>query len=608
MYLKYCFYLFLIVLCLGANTKDIVLIKIKGQKDYLQCKTGGSSGYICPRENADSILVYTPPRYAGGFSHNNGYKAIGKNSSHPQLLKQYEVTEILDNEKVIFSINNESIAWNKEEGRYVIVNEDNLDEKLYITIPSPPPIETEISLKGTYTNQELYNLFNSQIYNDSANLSATNPKNEMIRNKGNEEFEQIFSKYNKNYQQNRESISSAFKEGIFSLKLQDGNKIDCEKGKDKPNIEKEIYRPKNDSRIRGCQFMHCGPFIKDNKKYNISLIFEHSIIGLDSPIALIIDEENKFVKKADIDSITAPTLKNPIYTRNYEFDKYLKTSYENKTFPPFTLDRLTKPTVKSSFELSKMYCNVDDPALSIFNKAHFNLRKDVSNKELVQLVEFVGHRISSKFETIGAVDSEQYCKKNGVYYSKNIISSPNIFSNIQEKTNPKIISINQANELFNKAKEMEDIAWGYKQDGCYARAHLVARRFEEYGIDTGKVWIKGELSIPESNIYWSYHVAPTVYVDKGNGSIERMVIDPAIANKPLSIQEWSSSMKKGTIGPDMYTSFPFPNNAGQYERTAIAFSSSNPYSPNELFNFKEDDILQKATETMKRYKQYEGEI
>ena len=157
--------------------------------------------------------------------------------------------------------------------------------------------------------------------------------------------------------------------------------------------------------------------------------------------------------------------------------------------------------------------------------------------------------------------------------------------------NEKYLSPDEVQELFKKAQAMKDIPFGYKYDGCYARAHVMARRFEAMGIPTKKAWIKGKLSVPGTDIEWNYHVAPTVTVKKGDGSIVDYVIDPSLSDKAINVDEWVALMKKNVKGPIVKTSFPFPGNASTFQRTAVAISSSDVYVP--------DGWDEKTTEEMK---------
>ncbi len=568
---KISLYLLFVVFSINANTENTVKIKIKDKEGYLQCKRGGDIGFICPRENTSPILVYNIPKLSNNKLSSKNYRAIGANSKSPELLKTYEVVEALDNGKVIFS-----------------------EMEVFYELPNTPDIKAKASLESIYNNSALAILFNSQVENTNSNSASLNSfaraTTEYVREKGNEEFEQILSKYNENYKQNRELLLSTLDKEKIVVNLADDIKVNCKKGKDAPLKDKKLEYRQNI-----CGFLKCDPIIKNNKKYNISVFSD----GL---FALVEEPENGIVEKVDINSIVNSSLQYPIYDRNPDYDEYYKL---NEYQPPFGKENITDSSTKLILELQKLYCESKEPALLHFNKMYSKLRENISKKELIHLVEFANGKILSKLAEIGSINIEEYCNINGIYYNYEAISSYDIFSNFKEKSNPNTISLDKVRELFNKAKEMKDIAWKYKKDGCYSRAHLVARRFQEEGIDVGKVWINGDLQIPKDNIHWQYHVAPIVYVDKGNNEVQRMVIDPAIADKPLSVEEWSSLMNKNALGSDLYTSFPLPINTDTYQRATIAFSSANPFRPHGELNVKESENLQIAIEVMKKYKQYE---
>lgn len=176
-----------------------------------------------------------------------------------------------------------------------------------------------------------------------------------------------------------------------------------------------------------------------------------------------------------------------------------------------------------------------------------------------------------------------------------------------QKANPKpvekTISESEVQELFKKAKNMEDIPFGYKYDGCYARAHVMARRFEAMGIPTEKVWIKGALNVPGTDIEWNYHVAPVINVKTKSGAIVKYAIDPSLNDKAVPVDDWVASMGKNVKGGVMKTSYPFPMNIAQFQRTAVAFSSSDIYVPDNDEKRSEEQNMQMAIQTMKGYTQ-----
>jgi RHS repeat-associated protein len=113
------------------------------------------------------------------------------------------------------------------------------------------------------------------------------------------------------------------------------------------------------------------------------------------------------------------------------------------------------------------------------------------------------------------------------------------------------LSLEEAQELFDLMAGQDDIAFGYLADGCYARAHLMAQRMAERGIEVRKVWTFPEpeaewISVDVSGFPdegWRYHVAPTVSVIQEDGTVQRMVIDPSLFDSPVTIEEWVGVQK-----------------------------------------------------------------
>jgi hypothetical protein len=87
----------------------------------------------------------------------------------------------------------------------------------------------------------------------------------------------------------------------------------------------------------------------------------------------------------------------------------------------------------------------------------------------------------------------------------------------------------------------------YPDDGCWARAHEMCRLMIQAGYSPAKVWIYASSSLhvktanhPNCNVYWGWHVAPTLKVDMGSGVIETMVIDPSLFYEPVRFYQWKS--------------------------------------------------------------------
>lgn len=82
------------------------------------------------------------------------------------------------------------------------------------------------------------------------------------------------------------------------------------------------------------------------------------------------------------------------------------------------------------------------------------------------------------------------------------------------------------------------IPFQHKADGCYARAHKMREVISNvYGKKSKKIFAFGKLKSGCWRNNWYYHVATLVYVNS-----YPYVIDPALANRKLSIGEWLAIM------------------------------------------------------------------
>ena len=121
------------------------------------------------------------------------------------------------------------------------------------------------------------------------------------------------------------------------------------------------------------------------------------------------------------------------------------------------------------------------------------------------------------------------------------------------------------------------------------------------GVKVKKAWIKGDLSVPGTDISWGYHVAPMIEAKDSKGNIVQYVIDPSITNKAVTLDEWAGMMDKKGRGPVMKTTYPIAENGVDFERTTIAVSSSDPYGPVDMKDATENDKLNNAEEVLAEY-------
>ncbi|MGE5344007.1 MAG: protein-glutamine glutaminase family protein [Candidatus Omnitrophota bacterium] len=128
------------------------------------------------------------------------------------------------------------------------------------------------------------------------------------------------------------------------------------------------------------------------------------------------------------------------------------------------------------------------------------------------------------------------------------------------------VTWNRAVELFNQMKtqscipcamEASCIPFKYPYDGCWIRAHMMCYLMQAQGETPEKIWISGNLhvltaNVPECEVYWGWHVAPTLLVKPNDGPAVKMVIDPSLFNRPVTLEEWKTV--QGDPGADLTSS------------------------------------------------------
>jgi hypothetical protein len=166
----------------------------------------------------------------------------------------------------------------------------------------------------------------------------------------------------------------------------------------------------------------------------------------------------------------------------------------------------------------------------------------------------------------------------------------------------KTLTENEANKLFHELSANKNIPFDYPVDCCFSRAHSMCRTITNKGIDCKKNWYFDQdwgtqkqkaslhprdadgsvVSFPDRKsgknepVQWVYHVAPTVRVEKADGTIQDMVMDPSLADRPLTKDEWKA--RQG-------------NPLGAYEED----TDSKPYFSNKKHDYYEYDPEMKET-------------
>ena len=430
------------------------------------------------------------------------------------------------------------------------------------------------------------------------------PNGNLDRTKGSAEFEKIASDFISENENNKEKIKSLYSQKNYTVTLDNGKKINCER--ETPPNSKATGDYANPIQ---CNFFNCDKVMIDGVEYDANLLYAPNTF---TPSSVQLIDKNGIAPHRNILKITSEKSSIPIEDYSDRFDSNdieEKNSIEEAL--PKNLERYGKSIAlyrddffNQSITSNIKDCSKDDESLSRFISAKDKLLEKVANLELSEFIQILadGTIISQYLDKSKAASLR--CYYDGVYLNNEAAKNLNLIDknlHIDERKR-KSISMNKANELFKEALSMKDINWQYKKDGCFARAHLMARRFEAEGVEVDKVWLKGALYIPGTDINWNYHVAPIVYVKDADGVTKKMVIDPALFDRPVSVEEWDKKIAKKTKKGSVITSFPFPDNAAEMERSSISFSTSNPFSPDENIRTTEKEKMQFAIETMEMYR------
>jgi hypothetical protein len=100
------------------------------------------------------------------------------------------------------------------------------------------------------------------------------------------------------------------------------------------------------------------------------------------------------------------------------------------------------------------------------------------------------------------------------------------------------------------------VPFGFADSGCYDRAHRMGMESAKWGIQARKLFVRKSEGLPvragsperagagdpDTAGGWEYHVALTVRARLADGSTIDVVIDPALAGKPLTVDQWLAIM------------------------------------------------------------------
>ncbi|MBL8950853.1 MAG: hypothetical protein JNK82_08760 [Myxococcaceae bacterium] len=114
----------------------------------------------------------------------------------------------------------------------------------------------------------------------------------------------------------------------------------------------------------------------------------------------------------------------------------------------------------------------------------------------------------------------------------------------------QVVTLAEAKALFDTLASAPDIPHKFIDEGCHFRAHVEAKRLEEAGVYSEKIFILPEASdlkilSPEHPLGFTlgiFHTAPCINVQLEDGRVERRVIDPSLFKGPVPEETWARSM------------------------------------------------------------------
>lgn len=117
------------------------------------------------------------------------------------------------------------------------------------------------------------------------------------------------------------------------------------------------------------------------------------------------------------------------------------------------------------------------------------------------------------------------------------------------------VSLADARALLDLFENLGPLACAITDEGCEGRAMAMTWLMEQMGIESRKIYAMsgGEemygLSRHGAKL-WNYHVAPVIRVRGPRGGLPvDMVLDPALAENPITVPQWLSFMGRKTAHP-----------------------------------------------------------
>lgn len=258
------------------------------------------------------------------------------------------------------------------------------------------------------------------------------------------------------------------------------------------------------------------------------------------------------------------------------------------------------PAMVGLFTSMLSVCSED--AEKKFYKAQQGLIDDIGQFELKEYITQLGNMTLNSFIHPENLTSAS-CELNGKLYSPEAFQKLNEIQNFYQSSfqEKNVITPEKASRLFEMALKNKEIYWENTNDGCYARAEIMKKQFQEENIHVDKAWIAGDLSDGASNKVksWDYHVAPLVYVKGKNGEVQKMVIDPALFDGPVTVEKWIARTTEKSKYKNIETVFPMPVNNFYAGKNTYTITNGEIYSIKDSSTLTGDKAYSHALDMMK---------
>ena len=146
----------------------------------------------------------------------------------------------------------------------------------------------------------------------------------------------------------------------------------------------------------------------------------------------------------------------------------------------------------------------------------------------------------------------------------------------------------------NDRGDMVPVPYHYPLDGCYGRAEMMAQALDRAGYASEKAFVVSKrlpaLNVPSSyaadvprgsvpSIGWQYHIAPVIDVTTGSGAVEKMVLDPSMFDRPVTVATWTGRMNPNVFAEETIDSVRALHQAHISADASRVFSSMDAFPP-----------------------------